>query len=249
MIAGVAAVPTTPLLVDGVTGGALDGLRPIAEATRAALECLSPSDVTVLVAGSDGDTPVLYATAESSLTGIGRPDLRMTAAVDRPGLKAIARAAGCPVARAGLLPLDLAVLAQLYSQEHGPPLVPVAVPRDADPQALVALGCAIASVLGPGPRRATMVAAADLSAGRTEQAPLALVPGAAEWDDAVIDIVAGGRLDRLVTLGPAGAQRVGARGWASLVVLHAVCRRAKLAMVVRACGAPRGVAYLVASAR
>lgn len=248
MIVGAAAVPTTPLLVDGVTGALPGGLQPIAEATRLALGRLPASEVTVLVAGTDSGTPVLHATAESSLTGIGRPDLRMVAPVDRPALQAIHEAAGCPVHPDGLLPLDLAVLVRLSGREPGRPLVPVAVPRAADPEALLALGSAIASVLGPGSRRATVIASADLSAGRTEQAPLALVPGAADWDDQVIEIVAGGRLDRLPRLGPAEARRVGARGWASMVVLHAICREVKLGTVVRAWGAPRGVAYLVASA-
>lgn len=253
MIVGAAAVPTTPLLLPGVSGRLPDGLQPIAETARAALSGLLPSDVTIVVAGAEPtagetQTATLYATAEGTLSGLGRPDLHVAASVDAPALACLHEVTGCPVLSAGPFPLDLAVLVQLVQQHHGGPVVPLAVPATASTEGLLALGSAIAAAFRAQPRRAGVVAAADLSAGRTERAPLALVPGAVDWDAQVIDIVASGRLGRLTRLGPGEAQRVGARGWAPLVVLHAVCQAAKLAMVVRASAAPRGVGYLVASA-
>jgi len=96
-------------------------------------------------------------------------------------------------------------------------------------------------------RRVAVVAAGDLSAGLTPKAPLTLVEGATAWEEEVVDVVAGGRLERVARMGPGEAARVGALGWAPLVVLAGVCRAAAIGMVVRHHAAPRGVGYLVAS--
>lgn len=94
--------------------------------------------------------------------------------------------------------------------------------------------------------RVLVVAAGDLSAGLTEKSPLHAVDGARAWDDEVVRCVDSGRLDGIAGLGPEEAERVGAVGWAPVVVLHGCLARAKLGMVVRHYSAPRGVGYLVA---
>ena len=94
--------------------------------------------------------------------------------------------------------------------------------------------------------RVLVVAAGDLSSGLTERSPRYAVPGAQDWDDRVVACVDGGRLDGIAALGPEEAERVGAVGWAPVVVLHGCLARAKVGMVVRHYSAPRGVGYLVA---
>ncbi len=246
MIVGAAIIPTAPLLVAGVSERLPEGVDEVADAAAATLRALPPHDMAVLVTAGRGHA--VHTSVEASLAGIGRPDLCVVAPV-HGAVEVVAAAIGSQVDEAGPLPLGHAVLVHLYAAARGhdaAPVVPVTVARDADPAVLEAVGAGIQTVAGDG--RAVVVAAGDLSAGLTERAPLALVPGARAWDDAVVDTVASGRIGRLGRFGPAGAARVGSLGWAPLVVLHGVCDRARLGTVVRRYAAPRGVGYLVASA-
>jgi hypothetical protein len=240
-----AIVPTAPLLVAPGSGGLPEAVAGIADATRLTLRTLPDHDVAVLVAGAA--EPAVHVRADASLAGIGRADLAADLPVDQAAAGAVAAATRLPLIRGRPLPLGHAVLVHLYrAAGRLAPVVPVAVAATAGADGLVATGAAIEA--GLRDRSAVVVVAGDLSAGSTERAPLALVEGAKAWDDQAVDAVAGGRLERLTRLGPAEALRVGALGWAPLVVLHGICRGARLGTVVRRYAAPRGVGYLVAGA-
>jgi len=263
VIAGAAVLPTAPLLVPGVTAARPPGLDRVAAAARAVVAALPAHDVTVLLtAARAGEPPGVHGEGPATLAGIGRPDLTTTAPAAPALAASLARSLGLPLHPAGPLPLPAAVLTHLLQpprppiaagpgpgprpgREGGAAVVAVVVPAAAEGGDLVGLGRALAGALDGVP--AVLVAAGDLAAGLTERAPLALVEGAADWNDRVVDEVAAGRLDLLPRLGPQEAARVGALGWAPLVVLHGATAAARLGMVVRTAAAPRGVGYLVAS--
>lgn len=244
MIVGAAVVPTAPLFVPRVGGRLSEGLDQVAQATTAALQALPPHDLAILVATASA--AAVHAEADASLAGIGRPDVRLVSPVEPECASVLADVTGQPLAGEAPLPLGLAVLVHLYAAARTGPVVPVAVTAATEAAALESAGWSIAAAVGE--RRAVAVVAGDLSAGLTERSPLALVDGARLWDDAVVDIVASGRIGRLRRYGPAAAARVGSLGWAPLVVLHGVCAQARLGTVLRRYAAPRGVGYLVASA-
>lgn len=252
MIVGAAIVPTAPLLLPGITERLPGGVAEVAAAARAALTGLRPFDVAVLLAAAT--PPAVHLRARTTLAGIGRPDLTVDAEVDAATAAAAAAATGWPLtpsppppaAGAAGLPLGLAVLAGLVQGARPGSLVaPVAVPPDAAAGDLLGAGERLAGALEG--RRAVVVAAGDLSAGLTAKAPLTLLGGAHAWEDEVVELVAGDHLERLARLGPQEARRVGARGWAPLVLLGGICRAAALGLVVRHHAAPRGVGYLVAA--
>ncbi len=269
MIAGAAVLPTGPLLVPGVTAARPPGLDRVTAAARAVVAALPAHDAAVLLTPARaGEPPGVHAGGPATLAGIGRPDLTTTAAA-APALAAdLARSLRLPLHPPGPLPLPAAVLPHLLqpppasppagggappdaahpappAREGGAAVVAVVVPAGAEGGDLVGLGRALAGALDGV--RAVLVAAGDLAAGLTERSPLALVEGAADWNDRVVDEVAAGRLDLLPRLGPGEAARVGALGWAPLVVLHGATAAARLGLVVRTAAAPRGVGYLVAS--
>lgn len=271
MIVGAAIVPTTALLLPGVAEVLPDGVGEVATAARAALDGLRPFDVAVLLAPA-ADAAV-HLQARTTLAGIGRPDLTVEAEVDTeaalqtaaatgwrpirttpapPSAATRATPAGPPVDTApageGTLPVGLAVLAALVQgacPQPGGRVVPVAVCPSAEADALLRAGGSLAGALDG--RCVAVVAAGDLSAGLSPRAPLTLVEGAQAWEDEVVDVVAGGRLDRIARMGPGEAARVGALGWAPIVVLAGICRAAAIGLVVRHHAAPRGVGYLVAA--
>jgi hypothetical protein len=243
VIVGAAIVPTTALLLPGITERLPDGIAQVASAARRALTGLAPFDVAVLLAA--GSPAAVHLRACTTLAGIGRPDLTIEAQLDPDAAEAVAIATGWPLAEVPV-PLGLAVLAGLVREarpEVG--VVPVAVPADDEAGDLLGAGERFAEALEG--RRAVVVASGDLSAGLTAKAPLTLVEGAGAWEDELVDAVAGGRFQHIARMGPGEAARVGARGWAPLVVLAGACRAAALGLVVRHHTAPRGVGYLVAA--
>lgn len=245
MIVGAAIVPTAPLLVPGVSATMPEGVGKVCDAVDVALECLPAYDTAVLLSaaevGSQGQG--LYDAAEATLTGVGRPDITRTAPIDREAVERITRVNQYPMYRGDSLPLGLSVLALLMGGNG--PLVPIAVPQNAGFEALAAIGAGIAEALVSNDVRAVVVAAGDLSAGLDERSPLHEIEGAREWDAQVVAVADTGRLEGLSRLGPGEARRVGALGWAPMVVLHGVAARAKIGLVRRHYSAPRGVGYLV----
>lgn len=242
MIVGAAIVPTTPLLVPGVSASLPDGVGEVCEAVDAALDRLPDHDVAVLIAG--GPQGALYDAATATLAGIGLPQVRCTGRIHGPTVERLSGLVQYPVQRGELLPLDLAVLTLLVGDAAA--LVPLEVPGGAAFDALAAVGLGVATALEDPELRAVLVSAGDLSAGLSERSPLHLIEGARAFDEQVVDVVDSGRLDGLERIPPAEAKRVGARAWAPMAVLHGALARAKIGIVRRHYSAPRGVGYLVA---
>jgi len=264
VIVGAAIVPTTPLLVPGATVRLPSGLARVGDAACAALCALPQADAVVLLAADAGgtdspaeaggtDSPAEAGGTDSpagvsvaaSLAGFGRADLCATVPVAGAVARRVAGAGGrSTLVGAGFLPPGLAALVLLVGA--GVPVVPVTVPRCASAGALAATGAAIATAVRDGGERVAVIAAGDLSAGLTDRSPLARVEGAVFWDEQAAAAVDSGRFDGFARLGPAGAGRVGAVGWAPMMVLSGICAEAAIGMVVRHYSAPRGVGYLVA---
>jgi hypothetical protein len=247
VIVGAAVVPSAPLLVDGVCATPPEEVVAVQDAIDAALEGLPDYDTAVLLSAAEDHSKQgqgLYDATEASLAGVGRPDITRPTPVHRDAVERISRTSQYPMYRGGTLPLGLSVLALLLG--GGDPLVPVAVPAQASYESLVGVGTSIAEALSEDGPRAVAIASGDLSAGLHERSPLYTIDGARAWDDQAVDVVESGRLESLDRLGPGEAHRVGARGWAPMVVLHGVCARAKIGLVRRHYSAPRGVGYLVA---
>lgn len=228
-LTGIAIVPAAPVLVPGVSVNLPDSLQDVRAAAEGSLEDLPEAEAVVLLAV--GDPPGPYRRVEASLAGFGRPDLRVSL-----------EPANAAEGHDGALPPSLAVLAMMLRRQA--PAAPIALGSGASAENLRDLG----SCLAKDPRRIVVVAAGDLSAGLDERSPRSRIPGAKEWDKAVLAAVAARDRDALARLGPTEARRVAALGWAP--ILTAVSASAKAAMTprVRHYSAPRGVGYLVAHA-
>jgi hypothetical protein len=226
-VVGTAIIPTAPLLVPGISATVPGGLREVCAAVNAVLGDLPEADVVVLLA--TGHPVGVYARADASLAGFGRPDLAVSLNV-----------ADAQQGNPGPLPPGLAVLALLLGDRA--PVMPIALDARLAAAALRERGVMLTS----DPRRLVVLAAGDLSAGLDERSPRFRIEGAAAWDKALVAAVEQGDGDRLGSLGPAEARRVAALGWASIVVAHAACGGA---LHVVCYAAPHGVGYLVATFR
>jgi hypothetical protein len=247
VIVAVAVVPTAPLLVPGVNPRLPPPLRRVAAAVAAALDGLPPADVALLVTVGE---PAVASGGVASLAGAGRPDIAQHLAGDEAAARAFAAVGGFRD-RPGPLPLGAAVLGLL-----GRLLVPTAAVAAvagsvsltvSDAASFADLSALGAGIVGATEARVVLLAAGDLAAGLTERAPLHRVPGAQAWDERAVAVVDSGRMGGLARLGPDEARRVGALGWAPMAVVHGVCARAKVGVVLRHYSAPRGVGYLVAA--
>jgi hypothetical protein len=181
------------------------------EATLPALADIS------LPALADPDLPALTDLGPPGVAGPGLPGM---AALDVPVLPA--------PARLGELPLSLAVAAHLLANLGSPPgavagadrpsgagrLWAATVPRSLGPRAAAAIGRALNSV-----GRFGLVVMADLSACRTERAPGAFRPDAADFDAQVADAFRAGAPHRLLALDPAQAADLLVAGRVPLQVL------------------------------
>ncbi|MGH8909310.1 MAG: hypothetical protein ACRD0K_23155 [Egibacteraceae bacterium] len=202
-----------------------DGVEEVWAAVETVLGRLPEAEAAVLLA--TGHPVGIYARAEASLAGFGRPDLAITL-----------RVADAAQGRNGPLTPGLAVLALLLGDRW--PVTPIALDPAATADVLQAQGAALAA----DPRRLVVVASGDLSAGLDEGSPRFRIDGAVAWNEALVAAVEHDDADGLGRLGPADALRVAALGWASTVAAQAAWGGPL--RVVRYC-APRGVGYLVAT--
>lgn len=247
-VAGAAAIPTSPLLVPGASPGQpeevaaeLARLRDLSLDTLAALpDC----DVHVLVARGDRG---IHDRAYASLAPLGIHDVETELPVATDMIDDLSRLTQYPMFRGEELGTAHAVLALLLREARGEvEVLAVNVPPGSDFDVLVTVGASIAEAADDAGREVTVVCQADLSAALHRASPGYEVDGAREWDDAVLDAVRRGRLRPLRDLGPEEAQRVQARGWAPLAVLHGVCASAHLTIEGLGYGAPGGVGQLIA---
>lgn len=247
-VVAAAAIPTSPLLVPGVSPGQPEEvaveLRRLRDLTLDALATLPDSEVYVLVARGDRG---IHDTAQASLAPLGIRDVGTELPVATEMIDDLSRLTQYPMFRGEPLDAAHAVQALLLREVRGPvQVLAVNVPSRSDFDVLVTVGASIAEAADDAGRTVSVVCQADLSAALHRTSPGYEVDGAREWDDAVLDAVRGGRLRPLRDLGPEEAERVGARGWAPLAVMHGVCASAHLTIEGLGYGAPRGVGQLVA---
>lgn len=247
MIVGAAILPSAPLLVPGVSAALPAGAGAVCEAIDAVVEGLPLWDTAVLVAAAPygrHSGQELHDVSQASLNGVGRPDIAHPVRTDHEVTERVARLSQYAVRRAERLPLGLATLALLLGDSKR--TVAISVPPSAAFEALTAVGAGVAEAVTEGDapvRRVVVVAAGDLSARFGGEVAAS---DAQEWDNRVVEVVDGGRLDGLAELGPEKAGRVGARGWAPMAVLHGATAQAKLGLVRRHYSVPCGIGYLVA---
>ena len=237
---GAASIPSAPLLVEGIGRGAGTAIQQVRTAVARTVTDLPQADVMVLVAAGQA---ALHDAAAVDLQGIGQPHATRLLAACPPAIAALSRITQYPRVRRPRLPLDLAILALLVDRHV--PLVPLEVPSSAEFPVLAALGTSIVQALEEAGLTGTLVASGDLSAGLHDGSPLAARPHAADWDARVVDLFTRRASAGLADLGPDAADRVGARGWAPLCVLHGAAAAASLELSVRDYSAPRGVGYLI----
>src|SRR5829696_1739019 len=270
-----AVLPHPPLLVPELAGAAAPELDPLRAACRKALSTvLAAADLTLII----GDGPA-WAIPAPTATGAFHPygaslKVALPALTDLalPGLADLAVPAladpdlpDLPApARVSELPLSLAVAAHLLANLD-PPLDGVAgaerapgsgrlwaatVPRSLRPGAAAAIGRALNSA-----GRFGLVVMADLSACRTERAPGAFRPEAADFDGRVGDAFRAGAPQRLLALDPAQAADLLVAGRVPLQVLAGTFApdpapgdetMPSVRGQVLYEGAPYGVGYLVA---
>lgn len=244
VIAAAAALPSAPVLIEGVGRGGGPALSRCTAEIHAVVASLPAIDVAVLVAAGQ---PALHDDITADLRGLGYPEVRAVMSACPPAVAALSKLTQYPRVRRSRLPLDLACLALLVAQRG--PVVALEVSATAEFATLSAVGTAVVQALDDADLTGCVVVAADLSAALADHSPLAARPGAQRFDDQVVDVCASGQLDALAALGPREAGAFGARGWAPLCVLSGVVDSARLALSVRSYAAPRGVGYLVATAR
>jgi hypothetical protein len=206
-----AVLPHPPLLVPELAGAAAPELAPLRAACHEALSTVvAAADLTILI----GDGPV-WAVPVTSAPGSFRPygadvDVALPTLVDLdlPALP--------PPAQLSDLPLSLAVAAHLLEDLDPPParLFAATVPRPLGPLAAAAIGRTLSTIARFG-----LVVMADLSARRTERAPGAFHPDAADFDARVADAFRTGTPQRLLTLDPAQSADLLVTGRAPLQVL------------------------------
>jgi len=234
-----AVLPHPPLLVPELAGAAAPELDPLRAACREALSTvLAAADLTLII----GDGPA-WAIPAPTATGAFHPygasvEVALPALTDLalPGLADLAVPAladpdlpDLPApARVSELPLSLAVAAHLLTNldppwdgvagaERAPGsgrLWAATVPRSLRPGAAAAIGRALNSA-----GRFGLVVMADLSACRTERAPGAFRPEAADFDARVEDAFRAGAPQRLLALDPAQAADLLVTGRVPLQVL------------------------------
>jgi len=243
VLAGVAVLPSAPVLVPGVSPAPPPQVRAVADEVDACVEGLADYDRVVLLAA--GEALAVHACGRIDLAGLGRGDIRAERPVAARTVEALAERLGCAAEVPDRLPLAHAVLGLLLGAAE--PVAAVSVPAEAEPAALqhsgIAVVRAVADAADEG--RALLVVAGDLSAGIGPRAPWPDLDGAAELDAQIVDLVDQGRLERLAGLGDEAA-RVHATGWPALVAAQGALGEARLGLARRSYAAPAGVGYLVA---
>ena len=244
VLAAAVSLPSAPLLVPGVGRGLTSTLEQLRASVLRVARGLPAADVLVLVASGQ---PALHDAVTADLRGLGYPGHKRDLDACPPAIAALSRLTQYPRVRRPRLPLDLATLTLLVDRSE--PVVALEASASAEFSVLSALGTSVVQALQETGLTANLVVAGDLSAGLHEGAPLAHRRGAEEWNAKVVELFTRNDPAGLDALGPRRATEVGARGWAPLCLLHGATMTAGLRPRVRRYAAPRGVGYLMLSAR
>jgi hypothetical protein len=271
-----AVLPHPPLLVPELAGAAAAELDPLRAACREALAAVVAAAELVVVVGDGPVWGVPEPSATGSFRSYGADvevALPARAALDLPGLPAPARLPDLPLSLAvaahllaGLAPPPAGLFAATVPASLGPGAaaaighaLAVAEPRGQATRSARGAGTAGDPAVrdrppaGPpvdppvGAGRVGLVAMADLSACRTELAPGALRPEAAELDASVAEALRTGKPGRLLDLDPALAADLLVAGRVPLQVLAGAFEGGPAVHGrVLYDDAPYGVGYLVA---
>lgn len=195
--------------------------------------------VTIVVAGPD--VQVMTAPV-ASLRPVG---LYITSDVVAAPIDDLACAAQVGATQVTALTGDAAIMALQVQKGLGSavPVRVLAVPGDLPESRLNAITDSLVHQV-PG----HVVVASDLAATLDETSPGYLVPGADNWDQAIIaclDAPADVRERVLAESGPADADHFVARGWMPLRILSRVAALGDQALAVLAYQSPRGVGQVV----
>jgi hypothetical protein len=242
------SVPAAPFLLPGVSPAqpaAFQGpIAALRDATREALDALDGATVVLLAAG---DELLLHDASVATLASYGEPDVTADLTVPTDLLTAISARSQAPRVRSDRLDGDLAVLAlQVLTHTPAAAVVPISVPAAANADALSALARGLQAALEEREEPVAVVAAGDLAATLDTSSPGYLVDGAVAWDEEATAAVAASDPTALAALGPEGAAKVQARGWAPLTVLLAIASATDRHLSSTDYHAPKGVGYLVA---
>jgi aromatic ring-opening dioxygenase LigB subunit len=238
-----AIAPHGSLAIPGAVRAEEDRLARRTQAAMAELErrCLAagPESVIALTPHNvhvEGAMAVVEAARMAGgLAQWGAPQITLEAVVDRPlaeTVKNSIRAAGIPVVGVSyggnnpaeaVMPMDWAVLIPLWfmgGRAQPPiPVVVVSPARDLAPEAHVRAGRAIAEAAVAAGRRVALVASADHGHGHLESGPYGFRPESKIYDERVVELVQGGRLDDLLKIPPAEVEAAAADSWWQMLML------------------------------
>lgn len=261
-LVGAMVVPHPPIIVPEVGGTRVPGVQSTVDSMRKlGLEAavLAP-DVIVLLSphaplDADRMAVCLAERYRGSLSTFGAPQVK----VDLVGEAELARTilaqtkdAGIPIVGygegSGAAPLDHGALVPLYFllqwMEIQPRFVELNFSFSGTARHLE-FGRVIRAVIDEHPESILYVASGDLSHRLTPSASAGYDPRGAEFDEAVVSILAGGELGELAQIPDVLVDSAGECGYRSLLVLAGVLEASMYETRVLSYEGPFGVGYLV----
>lgn len=247
-LVGAAAIPAAPLMLPRASPEQPQRMRAQVADLRAGanevIRRLPDADAVVVVASGPRG---IYDRGRASLSPLGVEGADVELPVAEEAIEHLCRLTQYPMFRGDALDIGHSALClQLAAVRPAVAVVPLSVPGTTDFDVLVSVGASIEEAVLDADLSGVMLCAGDLSAGLNESSPGYAIPGAGDWDAAVVEAVKAGELGALRELGPEEASRVQALGWAPLGVLHGACAAARLRPEFVAYAAPAGVGQLVA---
>jgi hypothetical protein len=219
-IASAWVVPHAPVLVPGLSARRVDG-EPTAK--------IAPGEVeTIILCSPHGASTGVYRRASGSLNGFGASGFDRSAVADEELAEKVAASWGRPLLDG---PADHGVVVPLWWLDAGIPVLactfaevtgPDSTAADLSATRRAAGDLAEALVDGDRRRAVAFVASAHLSAGLDPAAPLAELPGARDFDHAVVAALRN-EPRRLLDLPLESWREAGACGLGPLLTLALLC--------------------------
>lgn len=263
-LVGAVVVPHPPIIVPEVGGRRLSDVQATVDAMRRLGDQAASwrPDVMVLLSPHAPLDPDRMAVCladryQGTLSMFGAPEVQVDLEGDAglaSTILARAESAGVPVTGYGrgatAASLDHGALVPLYfllkALDYRPRFVELNF-SFREPRLHLTFGRAVRGAVDEYGGRVLYVASGDLSHRLTPSAPAGYNPRGAEFDQLVVDIFAGGRLDALRDI-PAGlVEAAGECGYRSLLVLAGLLQDDRYQTHVLSYEGPFGVGYLVGS--
>ena len=196
-----------------------------------AVVVLTPHNIHV-----DGHVAVVIAGRLEGFVSDGGREIALTCPVDSElSLRCLVDLVGAGVPAVGVsfgpndpeqaaMPLDWGALIPLWFMggRSAPqvPVVLVAPPRDLSPETLVEAGLVLAASARDSDKRVALVASADHGHAHDPEGPYGFDPVSASYDELVVEVIRGNRLQDLLRLEPAFVEAAKADSFWQLLVLH-----------------------------